>query len=352
MDLSGMDVQEVTALVGALEMQASVVSAVIGTVDGIVAALVDVWEGHDLEAFATSWQQIHRTNASATANELAASVRNLRQQIAEQEHASGGPLAIGALDAAIALEASGARRPGGLAGLERALQAGGLGLLAGSLGGLFSSPLVKSLYDDVNTITGGLDTEATIIENGLPISDLEKLPGFATGSIAGLEKLETSGAYEKLGTGMATIGAVVSIAQTWGDLKGEGTAERVSTTVETGGADFAINRDPVTAGANFLSLGALQQDANVGIRMANGFVAGLQHDGISGGFHAANMQLNQWADGLAGSSGPLGMLARGENDVINKAYGPASEAIGSAASSASHAVSAAEHLASKVVSFL
>jgi hypothetical protein len=86
--------------------------------------------------------------------------------------------------------------------------------------------------------------------------------------------------------------------------------------------------------------------------MINGFAYGFGEGGMSGGLHDANVQLNQWADGVATSSGPLGWIARQENDVISKAYGPVSDAIGTVAGTASHAVSTADHLASKAESLL
>jgi len=352
LDLSGMDVQQVNALAEQLENRANSINGVINTIDGVVAGLLDVWSGDDMEAFSAAWRQAHKPAAAAAASELVGYVGQLQKEMAQQVDASGGELGGGGsgfVAPLAALEAGGVTSDNPIL---KALERGGLSgaALATVLASLLTSPALGAIDFDLSNLGAGIDVGATFVKDGLSLDDLEDLPEGAQKDIAELLEVDDSGAFHDLSTGLNVFGSAASAFQMYEDTEGETTSIRVLTSGETGAADFAINKYPITAGANYLSFGSLQTDANWGVQVMNGFVDGFATGGVSGGIHEADVQWNQWADGVAsGQDGaPLQWLANGENTVISKAYGPVSDAIGSAASTVTHATSSVEHLASKV----
>jgi uncharacterized protein YukE/gas vesicle protein len=360
MALNGMDVAAAEGIAAQLDLQAKAVAAVVGVVDGIVSGLMDVWEGHDVEAFASSWSQIHRTNATQVTSDLQGVVARLNAEVKQQIETSGGVTegaAAGAGGLSLAAIFGGGLFGGLTAGdrtkLEAIFEGGGVGAVAGALAGVLGRPLVSTLYQVVDEGSGLLNLGKDAI-GSMKISNLERLPDLAKGPIADLEELAESPVAKDLSRALPFIAGVAGGFQSWNQLKGEPTLERISTSIDTGGVDFAIARIPVLAGANVISFGAVTDDAGAVVDMLNGFAYGVGQGGVTEGLHDADQQLTQWADGIASGKAsilnPLPALARGENNFIANNYGAISHAANVAVGDVTSSVNSVEHLATSGVS--
>jgi uncharacterized protein YukE len=349
MALNGMDVVAAEQIAGQLELQAKAVSGVVGVVDGIVAGLMDVWEGEDFDAFASSWSQIHRTNATEVASDLQGVVTHLNQEIQAQVTASGGVsgAGVGGLvgSAGILGALLAGLNAGGRNEVETILQGLGLGTTAGAFAAILGEPLVGRIFSDVDGVLEKFDDVHDLIDN-IPISDLERLPGPVKDVIGGFEKLDDIPGMDEISKKLPFISGVVGAYQTWMSLRGMPLPERVEDTVDTGSADTAISADPITAGADFISGGAVTDDANGLIRVYNGFTYGVGQGGLNEGLHDADQQLSDWADGISSQNGPIGDLARAENNFITNNYGAISQAANVAVTTVEAPVKTVDHLAS------
>lgn len=93
MSFRGMDVDQVEALAGVLDIQAKAIAGVMGVVDGAVSALSEVWHGDDLAMFHSSWHSSGRTRVQQASEQMSMWVTQLRDEVAQQQAASadGGP---------------------------------------------------------------------------------------------------------------------------------------------------------------------------------------------------------------------------------------------------------------------
>lgn len=210
----------------------------------------------------------------------------------------------------------------------------------------------------IGEVTGWVDTASELINN-TPLSFIERVPAFGQDVMGGIEQLEANGAYNAFGKVLAGADAGIESYSAWQDTQGEVTVARLYTTVATGGADYVINRIPVTAGANALSGGILEADANILIQIdggaMSGAIRGYEEHGIigviPGALQGANQQWNNAANEAAqGKFGtPVKWVSQGVNWAVDKAYGPVSNAIGDVSHAVSHTAHVAEHLADGAV---
>ncbi len=104
---AGMDVDLVAQVARGLHNQQRALETITNAVQGIVDRALHVWDGADAHSFNDAWRSQHRGSMQSLAAGLEEIVVKLKEQIAEQERASGG--------------SSGATGGGGLPGIGTTL---------------------------------------------------------------------------------------------------------------------------------------------------------------------------------------------------------------------------------------
>jgi hypothetical protein len=237
---------------------------------------------------------------------------------------------------------------------------------------------LRSVYDsgfhELESFAGdALDTEITI----------GKLAGNPTWN-AGARALEADPvvrAFGAVNTALGYIDDAQAVSLGWKDSQGEALVGRGFTVATTGVADVAIDRNPVAAGANALSLNSIKADvsalSDMGGAGISGFISGTRdaiaadrrdiargdllgavRDTVSapveGAITGADQALGTWSTEVShGAFGtPLKWIAAGENWTIDRVYGPVAGASTALLNDVGNAESGAAHLLRRAASAL
>jgi surface antigen/uncharacterized protein YukE len=122
----GLDVQVVQQQGNALKLQAQQLDSIVNNINGLVAHLTQVWQGHDAQTFAGWWQQQHRPALTAASQAISGLGQSALNNASEQSHASsasGASSSLGAV-ATAGIAAGGAVIGAAAAGAVAATAAG------------------------------------------------------------------------------------------------------------------------------------------------------------------------------------------------------------------------------------